>query len=96
MDIQIENDKIFLENHDKKIAIYEEPKNNIPIFISNISCLKYPMIGDNGGKITYFSRSFQMFLCSYIPSILSSPFIIKKAKLYDRNEFNPTFKEILH
>ena len=68
---------IFIEDHDKIVALYEKKKYENPLYISNVSYLQYPMISDNGKAITFSSESFQMFLGSYIPSILSSPFIIK-------------------
>ena len=69
--------KIFDIEHNQQILLFEEPKQIKPIFISNVSYLKYPMISDNGKKITFSSKSFNMFLGSYIPSTLSSPLIIK-------------------
>ena len=74
---KIEGDKIFIGNHDLKFVRHKEPKIQKLIYISNISYLKCPMISDNGEKITFSSKSFQMFLGSYIPSILFSPLIIK-------------------
>ena len=74
---EIEGDKIFFEEHDKKIAEFKEPENDNPIYINNNAYLKYPMISDNNKKITFSSESFEMFLGSYIPSLISSPLIIK-------------------
>jgi len=39
------------------------------------------MISDNGKIITFSSKSFKMFLGSYIPSLLSTPFVIKLLNL---------------
>ena len=74
---KIEEDKIFYAEHNQSIVLYEEPKKEMHIYISNLSYLKYPMISDNGKDITFSSTSFQMFLGSFIPSILSTPLIIK-------------------
>ena len=78
---KIEGDRIFIENPNNHIALFKEPHNNQPINISNTSYLKYPKISDNGKIITFSSKSFKMFLGSYIPSLLSSPFIIKLLNL---------------
>ena len=69
---KIETDKIFLKNHDKIIQLYEEPSQKRPIFISNNSFLNYPMISNNGKSIIFSFKSFQLFLGSYIPSIIST------------------------
>ena len=74
---KIKGDKIFIEYHNCQIALFKEPPNDLPIYISDYSYLKYPMISDNGKKITFSSKSFKMFLGSYIPSILSSPIVLK-------------------
>ena len=74
---EIEEEKIFSLDHDQNIILHTEPKKEMPIYISNLSYLKYPMISDNGENITFSSKSFQMYLGSFIPSILSSPLIIK-------------------
>ena len=74
---KIDNEKIFIKNHDKQIILYEEPSEDKPIYISNNSYLNYPMISDNGKTIIFSYKSFQMFLGSYIPSIISSPLAIK-------------------
>ena len=74
---KIKGNDIFTKNHDKEIVLYEKPKNEYSIYISNISYLKYPMISDNGESITFSSKSFQMFLGSYIPSLVLTPFVIK-------------------
>ena len=76
-----DRDSIFIVEHNKKIALYEEPKKKLPISISNIDFLKYPMISDNGKNLTFSSKLFKMFLGSYIPSTLSSPLIIKLLNL---------------
>ena len=78
---EIEGGKIFLENHNSFIVYHKEPKNNDPMYISNDSYLKYPMISNSGDNITFSSKSFEMFLGSYIPSILSTPIIIKLLNL---------------
>jgi hypothetical protein len=64
----------YLANH---FASFKESHEDQPIYISDTSYLKYPMISDNGKKITFSSKSFKMFLGSYIPSILSTPIVIK-------------------
>ena len=74
---KIEINKIFLRSHDKKIALYDESFQERPIFISNNFVLNYPMISNNGKSIIFSFKSFQMFLGSYIPSIISSPLMIK-------------------
>ena len=74
---KIEGDNIFILDHNKQVVLYKEPQNKEQFYISNLSYLKYPMISDNGKNITFSSKSFQMFLGSYIPSILQSPIIIK-------------------
>ena len=74
---KIEEEKIFSVEHDAHLILHEEPKKEMQIYISNLSYLNYPMISDNGKNITFSSTSFQMFLGSFIPSILSSPLIIK-------------------
>ena len=50
---KIDNEKIFLKNHDKQIILYEEPSEDKPIYISNNSYLNYPMISDNGKTIIF-------------------------------------------
>ena len=74
---KIEEEKIFSLEHDQHLVLHEEPKKEMQIYISNLSYLNYPMISNNGKNITFSSLSFQMFLGSFIPSILSSPIIVK-------------------
>ena len=99
---QIEDDRIFIEDHDKHIILYEEPKKKEIFHITEDSYLKYPMISDNGTQITFSFKQFEMFLGSYIPSIISSPLIIKllnlkgipiKGVIRDDNENVVTVKE---
>ena len=82
---EIENEKIFNISHKLNIVKYEEPKKNKPIYISNTAYLQQPMISDNSTQITFSSKSFQMFLGSYIPSIISDSFIIELLKLKEKN-----------
>ena len=78
---KIDGGKIFLENHNENIIYHQNPKSNDPIYISNDSYLKYPMISNTAEKITFSSKAFKMFLGSYIPSTLSTPLIIKLINL---------------
>ena len=73
----IEKNGIFLNNHDNQIALYEEPIHIKSIYISDNSVLNFPMISNNGKSIIFSFKYFQMFLGSYIPSLLSSPLMIK-------------------
>ena len=90
---KIEGDKIFLEEHDRKIPFHKEPSDkNYRIFIKNETYLKQPMISDDGKSIQFSSNSFQMFLGSYIPSIISSPIIIKLLNL-KQNKIKANIKD---
>ena len=73
----IETNGIFLSNHDSQILIYKEPTQNKSIYISDNSVLNCPMISNNGISVIFSFKSFKMFIGSYIPSILSSPLMIK-------------------
>jgi len=100
---KIEGNKIFKEKHDIQIKFHEEPQKAQPIHIYKIEYLNYPMISDNEKSITFSSKSFHMFLGSYIPSILSSPLIIKllnlkenkiKGRIKDSNKDIVTVEDI--
>ena len=89
---KIEGDGIFKANHDKKVIKFEEAKKYYNINIHNIRYLYYPMISENEKNITFSSKSFKMFLGSYIPSILSTSLIIKLLNLKD-NIIKGTIKD---
>ena len=82
---KLDKRKLFLKNHNKQLSLYDEPFQEKSVFIYNKSFLNYPMISNDGRSIIFSFKSFQMFLGSYIPSIISTPLIIKLLNIKKSN-----------